>query len=69
MIYVTAIGLTPGDSITVHINTQTVYRTTKSTQTIHRTTQLTNWEECKLYPGIYLTTEEKEQKNLSQCKL
>jgi len=32
----TAIGLTPGDSSTVHIYTQT----------IHRTTQLTNWEEC-----------------------
>ena len=32
----TAIGLTPGGSSTVHIYTQT----------IHRTTQLTNWEEC-----------------------
>ena len=37
MIYLlTAIGLTPGGSSTVHIYTQT----------IHRTTQLTNWEEC-----------------------
>jgi len=37
MIYLlTAIGLTPGGSITVHIYTQT----------IHRTTHLTNWEEC-----------------------
>jgi hypothetical protein len=36
MIYLlTAVGLTPGGSNTVHI----------STQTIHRTTQLTNWEE------------------------
>jgi len=33
----TAIGLTPGGSSTVHIYTQTV----------HRTTQLTNWEECR----------------------
>ena len=37
----TAIGLTPGGSNTVHIYTQTINRTTKSTQTIHRTTQLT----------------------------
>ena len=40
MIYLlTAIGLTPDGSSTVHIYTQT----------IHRTTQLTiNWEECRL---------------------
>jgi hypothetical protein len=36
----------PGGSSTVHIYTQTIYRTTQWTQTIHRTTQLTNWEEC-----------------------
>ena len=37
MIYLlTAIGLTPGGSSTVHIYTQTV----------HRTAQLINWEEC-----------------------
>ena len=37
MIYLlSAVGLTPGGSSTVHIYTQTV----------HRTTQLTNWEEC-----------------------
>ena len=38
MIYLllTAIGLTPGGSSTVHIYTQTVHRTT---QTIHRRTQ------------------------------
>jgi len=47
MIYLlTAIGLTPGGSSTVHIYTPTIHRTTQSTQTIHRTTQLTNWEEC-----------------------
>jgi len=47
MIYLlTAIGLTPDGSSTVHFYTQTVHRTTQSTQTIHRTTQLTNWEEC-----------------------
>jgi hypothetical protein len=36
MIYLTAIGLTPGGSSTVNIYTQT----------IHRTTQFTNLEEC-----------------------
>jgi len=47
MIYIlTAIGLTPGGCSTLHIYTQTIFRTTQSTQTISRTTQLTNWEEC-----------------------
>jgi hypothetical protein len=51
MIYLlTAIGLTPGGSSTVHIYTQTIHRTTQSTQTIHRTTLLTNWEECRPCP-------------------
>ena len=46
MIYLlTAIGLTPDGSSTVHIYAQTIHRTTQSTQTIRRTTQLTNWEE------------------------
>jgi hypothetical protein len=49
MIYLlTAIGLTPGGSSTVHIYTQTIHRTTKkitkntqnnTKKTIHRTTQ------------------------------
>jgi hypothetical protein len=39
MIYLTAIGLPPGGSNTVHIYTQRMHRTTQSTQTIHRTTQ------------------------------
>jgi len=42
--WLTAIGLTPGGSSTVHIYTQTIH-TTQSTHTIHRT-ELTNWEEC-----------------------
>jgi len=42
MIYLTAIGLPPGGSSTVHIFTQAVHRTTHSTQTIQRTTQFTN---------------------------
>jgi hypothetical protein len=73
MIYLTAIGLPPGGSSTVHIYTQTIHRTTQSTQTVHRTTQFTNLEECglcpvfcELYPGICLTTEEKARKNLDQ---
>jgi len=42
MIYLlTAIGLPPGGSSTVHIYTQTIHRTTQSTQTIRRTTQFT----------------------------
>jgi hypothetical protein len=41
MIYLTAIGLTPGGSSTVHIYTQAIHRTTQSTETIHRTTQST----------------------------
>ena len=42
MIYLTAIGLTPGGSSTVHIYTQTIHRTTQSTQTIYRTKQFAN---------------------------
>ena len=41
MIYLTAIGLTPGGGNTVHIYTQTIHGTTQSTQTIHGTTQST----------------------------
>jgi hypothetical protein len=62
MIYIllTAIGLTPDGSSTVHIytqtahrttqSTQTTHRTTQSTQTTHRTTQFTNLEECGACP-------------------
>jgi len=42
MVYLTAIELTTGGSSTVHIYTQTIYRTTQSTKTIYRTTQFTN---------------------------
>jgi len=58
MIYLlTAIGLTPGGSSTVHIYPQTIHRTTESTQTIHVTTQLTNWEEsgpCPVFASYTL---------------
>jgi hypothetical protein len=63
MIYLTAIGLPPGGSTTVH----------NYTQTVHRTIQFTNLgrvrtvpRPCEVYPGICLTTEEKARKNLSQ---
>jgi len=79
MIYLlTATGLSPDGSNTVHIYTQTIHRTTqiKTEQHNNRTTQITtNLEEWKsagrapslrvLYPGICLTTEENARKNLS----
>jgi len=42
MIYLTAMEFTPGGSSTVHINTQTIHRTTQSTQILGSTTQFTN---------------------------
>jgi hypothetical protein len=75
----TAIGLTPGGSSTVHIYTQTIHITTQLTTLVGRLSGIltqsgrTNWEEwgavprlCELYPGICLTTEEKAWINLSQ---
>ena len=57
----TAIVLTPGGSSTVHIYTQTIYRTTqKFWNSAGRAPP------CRLYPGICLTTEEKAGENLSQ---
>ena len=45
MIYLlTAIGLTPGGSSTVH----------SYTQNVHRTTQITNLEECGLIWCLYI---------------
>jgi hypothetical protein len=71
MLYLlTAFGLPPGGSSTVHIYIQTIHRTTQNKQykeqqkkfgrmrAVHRL--------CELYPGICLTTEEKARKNLSQ---
>ena len=60
MIYLlTAIGLTPGGSSTVHIYIQTIHRTTQSTQTIRRTTHLANWEEgepCPIFASYTLVS-------------
>ena len=86
----TATGLTPGGSSTVHIYTQTIHRITQLTPLVGRLAGTrsqsvqtkTNDEMCKnyglvervpavphlceLYSSIYLTTEEKARKNLSQ---
>jgi hypothetical protein len=68
MIYLTAIGLPPGGSRTVHIYIQTIHRTKKKYiehQNLGRVRAVPRLGE--LYPGICLTTEEKARKNLSQC--
>jgi hypothetical protein len=58
----TAIGLSPGGSSTVHIYTQTVHRMTqKKIETVRAVPRL-----GELYPGICLTTAERARKNLSQ---
>ena len=57
----TAIGLTPGGSSTVHIYTQTTHRIT---QFIWKSAGCA--PSLPVIPGIYLTTEEKARKTLSQ---
>jgi len=71
MIYLlTAVGLTPGGSSTVHIYTQTIHRTTQNKQYIEEHKNSGRGRAVprlgELYPGICLTTEEKARKNLSQ---
>jgi len=71
MIYLlTAIGLSPGGSSTVHIYTQTIHRTTQNKQYIEEHNKFGSVRAVprlgELYPGICLTTEEKARKNLSQ---
>jgi hypothetical protein len=73
----TAIGLPPGGSSTVHIYTQTVHRTTKKQYIEQQKKQYIEQHKNvigtvravprlgELYPGICLTTEEKAWKNLS----
>jgi hypothetical protein len=72
--YLAAIGLTPGGSSTVHIYTKTVHRTQRTEhkkQLKRKKNWEVNWEVravprlCELYPGIFLTTEEKARINLS----
>ena len=57
MVYLsTASGLTSGGSITVHIYTQTIHRTT-IIQRIHGKTQITTYlEECGPCPILYVNT-------------
>jgi hypothetical protein len=66
----TAIGLTPGGSSTVHIYIQTIHRTIQNKQykEQHKTFGIVQAVPrlCELYPGFCLTTEEKARKNLSQ---
>jgi len=62
----TAIGLSPGGSSTVHIYTPTVHRTTQITTNLERVRTVPRL--CEFYPGICLTTEEKARKTLSQGK-
>jgi hypothetical protein len=70
-IYLAAIGLTPGDSSTVHIYTQTVHRIQRTEHTYESKNLKLIWELravprlCELYPGICLTTEEKNTEKLS----
>jgi hypothetical protein len=71
MIYfLTAIGLPPGGSSTVHIYKQTIHRTTQNKQYIEQHKNFGRVRAvprlCELYPGICLTTEEKARKNLRQ---
>jgi hypothetical protein len=64
IIYLTATGLPPGGSSTVHIYTQTIHTTTQKLGRVRAVPVL-----CGFYPGICLTTEEKARKNLSQGSL
>jgi hypothetical protein len=57
----TAIGLTPGGSSTVHLHTNITQNDTINLGKVWAVPRL-----CELYPGICLTTEEKARKNLSQ---
>ena len=71
MIYLlTAVGLPPGGSSTVHIYTQPIHRMTQNKQYIeqHKKFGSVQAVPClgQIYPGICLETEEKAQKNLSQ---
>ena len=65
----TAIGLSPGGSSTVHIYTQTIHRTTQNKQYMEQHKHFGRVRTVprlgELYPSICLTTEEKARKNLN----
>ena len=54
MIYLTAIGLSPGSSNTVHIYTQTVHRTTQNKQYIEQHNNLGVWGPCSVLASYTL---------------
>jgi hypothetical protein len=62
--------LPPGGSSAVHIYTQTINRTTQNKEYIEQHKKFGRVQAvprlCELYPGIYLKTEEKARKTLSQ---
>jgi len=64
----TAVGLTPGASRTVHIYTRTIHRTTQLIGRVRAVPRL-----CELYSGICLTAEGKHGKTLvgvaEECQL
>jgi len=66
----TAIGLPPDGSSTVHIYTQKIHRTTQNKQYIEQHKNFGREQAvpllCKLYRDICHTTEEKVRRNLSQ---
>jgi hypothetical protein len=71
MIYLlTAIGLSPGGSSTVHIYIQTIHRMTQIKQYTEQHKKFGRVRAvlrlCELYPDICLTTEEKARKDLIQ---
>ena len=71
MVYLlTAIGLTPGGSSTVHIYRQTIHRTTQSKRYGEQQENFGRVRAvprlCELYLVTCLTTEEKARKNLCQ---
>ena len=81
MIYLTANGFTPGGSSTVHIYTQkcieqhnrhkqynnTIDTNNTENNTVHKLGRVRAMPRlCEVFPGIYLTTEEKARKNLSR---
>jgi len=65
----TAIGLSPGGSSTVHIYTQTVHRKTQNKKYVEQHNNFGKMRAVprldELYPDICLRTEEKARKNLS----
>jgi hypothetical protein len=71
MIYLlNAIGLSPGSRSTEHIYTQTIHKTIQIKQHIEHHNNFGRVRAVprlgELYPGIWLTTEEKARKKLSQ---